>query len=72
MNEEYPYSGPHCLDQKTAVLSYTLPEASVLPAYPPQHGFFGPSLPSRKLREGRAEKTMLRQRPSVYTWAGVW
>jgi len=64
------YSGPHCLDQKKAFLSYT-PEASVAPRPLPQAGFFRPALPSPGLREGGAEKPVPLQRPRRYTTSGV-
>ncbi len=64
------YSGPHCLDQKKAFLSYT-PEASVAPRLFPHAGFFRPALPSPGLREGGAEKPVPLQRPRRYTTSGV-
>ncbi len=64
------YSGPHCLDQKKAFLSYN-PEASVAPRPFSPTGFFRPALPSPGLREGGAEKPLSRQRPRRYTPSGV-
>ena len=65
------YSGPHCLDQKKAFLSYT-PGGVRCPRPLSHAGFFRPALPSPGLREGGAEKPVPRQRPRPYTTAGVW